>query len=154
MLNKKNSDAEFSKTLTVIAEGVIIEGKVFSHGSTRVDGKFIGEIISEKEFVIGKEGTVVANVKTTNAVIAGSFKGDMVASGEVEIASTGRFVGKLYQKNALLTIAKGGLFKAESIITEDQEIFKMNFPDRPQVKPDNAQTTSSALRSNLNYNTK
>jgi cytoskeletal protein CcmA (bactofilin family) len=41
----------------------------------------------------------------------------MNATGEVEISSTGKFVGNLTQKEALLTISKGGLFKGESIIS-------------------------------------
>ncbi len=137
MLNKKGFDTTSAKTLTIIAEGVKIEGKIFSLGSTRVDGKFTGEIISEKDFIIGKEGFVEATVKTTNAVIAGNFKGQMVASGEVEITPTGRFEGKLFQKNALLVISKGGLFKGESIISDNEEIFKTTHSDlKPALEKD------------------
>jgi len=46
----------------------------------------------------------------------------MNATGEVEISSTGRFVGNLIQKEALLTIAKGGLFKGESIISSGSNV--------------------------------
>ena len=76
----------------------------------------IGEIIADKEIVIGKEGKVDATVRTKDAIVAGSFKGEMIASGEVEISSAGKFIGNLTQKDALLTIAKGGLFKGQSII--------------------------------------
>ena len=117
MILKKEPEIKGSKTLTIIAEGVTIDGKVNSPGSTRIDGTIKGELISDKEVIIGKEGKVNANVQTRNAVIAGSFKGEMNASGEVEISSTGKFVGNLIQKEALLTIAKGGLFKGESIIS-------------------------------------
>lgn len=117
MILKKAPEIKGSKTLTVIAEGVTIEGKINSPGSTRIDGTVKGEVISDKEIVIGKEAKVNANVQTRNAVIAGSFSGEMNATGEVEISSTGRFVGNLIQKEALLTIAKGGLFKGESIIS-------------------------------------
>lgn len=136
MFSKKNIDSHLSKALTVIAEGVSIEGKIFSRGSTRIDGRVTGEIVSEKEFVVGKEGKVEASVKTTNAVIAGSFKGEMVAAGEVEITSTGRFVGNLIQKDALFTVSKGGLFKGESIISNDQEIFKISVPDKAKSAGD------------------
>jgi len=130
MFEKKALDTSSSKALTVIAEGVTIDGKIFSNGSTRIDGKVTGEIVSEKDFVIGKEGVVEAKVNTTNAVIAGKFKGEMIAQGEVEITSTGKFEGKLIQKTALLSISKGGIFKGESIITEDEEIFKnLTIPD-------------------------
>lgn len=141
MFNKKNLDAQWGKTLTIIAEGVEVEGKVHSHGSIRIDGKIIGEIIAEKDFVIGKEGVVQAGVKTTNAVVSGNFNGEMIASGEVEITSTGRFVGKLYQKDALLTISKGGIFKGENVITDDQEIFNISIPENKYLQDNRSQAT-------------
>ena len=153
MFSKKNIDIHLSKALTVIAEGVSIEGKICSRGSTRIDGMVTGEIVSEKEFVVGKEGKVEASVKTTSAVIAGSFKGEMIAAGEVEITSTGRFVGNLIQKDALLTVSKGGLFKGESIISNDQEIFKIAVPDQKksaeQAKPGPHDPSSSSINTGL-----
>ena len=125
MFSKKNSEAKGSKNITIISEGVKIEGKIYSPGSIRIDGAVKGEVVADKELIIGKEGKVEADTKTKSAVVAGSFKGEMVASEEVEIAATGKFIGNLTQKDALLTISKGGLFKGESIISEDQDIFKM-----------------------------
>ena len=126
MILKKNPEIRGSKTLTVIAEGVTIEGKINSPGSTRIDGTVKGELISANEIVIGKEGKVNANVQTRNAIIAGTFNGEMNASGEVEISSTGKFIGSLIQKDALLTISKGGLFKGESIISQGNNIPKIS----------------------------
>ena len=116
MLSRKNPDVKGSKTITVIAEGVTVDGKINSPGSTRIDGTVTGELVADKEIVIGKEGKVDATVRTKDAIIAGSFKGEMIASGEVEISPTGKFIGNLIQKDALLTISKGGLFKCQSII--------------------------------------
>jgi len=155
VFSKKEIEAPGSKTLTVIAEGVKIEGKIYSKGSTRIDGYVIGEVISEKEFIVGKEGKVEANVKTCNAVIAGSFKGEMISSGEVEITATGKFLGNLIQKDALLTIAKGGLFKGESIISENQDIFKISELGKPKDSigidaPHDVPTDSRVLEHRLN----
>ena len=130
MFSKKNVETTGSKSLTIIAEGVTVDGKIHSRGSVRVDGEINGDIISQKDFIIGKEGKVKATVKTANAVIAGSFQGEMVASGEVEITSTGKFIGNLTQKDALLTVSKGGLFKGESVIAENEEVFKLNYSDK------------------------
>ncbi len=154
MFSKKDMDLQISKTLTVIAEGVIIEGKIYSKGSTRIDGMLTGEIISANEFVIGKEGKVEANVKTNNAIIAGSFKGEMIAAGEVEITATGKFLGNLIQKDALLTIAKGGLFKGESTISDNQDIFKIEIieknknilPNRPKLSSDIKTSTGTTSK--------
>ena len=131
MFSKKDTDniAGNNKTLTIIGEGVVIEGSLYSPGTTRVDGKVTGEIIAEKAIIIGKEGKVEAKVKTKDAMIAGSFVGNMIASGEVEISSTGKFTGNLIQKDALLTVEKGGLFKGESMISEDQKVFEIRNDD-------------------------
>ena len=136
MFAKKDSDNNVSvnnKTLTIIAEGVVIEGSLYSPGTTRIDGKVTGEIVAEKEIIIGKEGRVEAKIKTKDAMIAGSFIGNMIASGEVEISATGKFTGSLIQKDALLTIEKGGLFKGESVISEDQKIFEIKGDEKRSV---------------------
>ena len=122
---EKKSIQRNDNTLTIIGEGVTIKGNLYSPGITRIDGKVSGEIIAEKELIIGKEGKVEAMVKTNNATVSGYFKGNMIASGEVEITSTGKFIGNLTQKDALLTIEKGGIFKGESIISEDQKLFEI-----------------------------
>ncbi|MDD3776049.1 MAG: polymer-forming cytoskeletal protein [Actinomycetota bacterium] len=129
----KNENTKASKTVTLIAEGVSIEGKIYSPGSTRIDGSLKGMIISEKELIVGKEGKVEADAKTNNATIAGSFKGDIIASGEVEITSTGKLIGNLTQKDALLTVSKGGVFKGESKISDNADIFKMG---KEQIIPE------------------
>jgi len=71
---------------------------------------------------------------TKDAIIAGSFKGEMTASGEVEISSTGKFIGNLTQKDALLTISKGGLFKGQSIIGSGNDAFKP-VQEKKEIKP-------------------
>lgn len=134
MLTRKNPDIKGSKTITVIAEGVAVNGKIDSPGSVRIDGNVTGEIIVNKEIVIGKEGKVDATIKAKDAVVAGSFTGEMTASGEVEISSTGKFIGNLTQKDALLSIAKGGLFKGQSIIGTGSDSFKQA-EVKKEVKP-------------------
>lgn len=124
MLPRKNTEVKGSKNITIIAEGVKIEGKINCPGSVRIDGAVNGEITTDKDITIGKEGKVEANVTTKDAIIAGTYKGDMIASGEVEIAPTGKFIGNLTQKDALLTISKGGLFRGESLIGPNADIFK------------------------------
>jgi len=124
MLSIRGSEVKGAKNLTIIAEGVEIDGKINCPGSLRIDGSAKGEIIAGKDITIGKEGKVEANIKTVNATIAGTCKGDMVASGEIEITSTGKFIGNLTQKDALLAISKGGLFKGESVVGSDSDFLK------------------------------
>ncbi len=135
MFSRRDADSagNGNKTLTIIGEGVIIEGNLYSPGTTRIDGVVNGEIIAEKEIIIGKEGKVDAKIKTKDAIIAGTFVGNMIASGEVEISASGKFTGNLIQKDALLTIEKGGVFKGESVISEDQKIFEIKSENENSV---------------------
>ena len=51
---------------------------------------------------------VSANVETVDAFIMGHYDGNMTASGNVEIAATGRVSGNI--KTDSLVISKGGFF--------------------------------------------
>lgn len=125
MFDKRVPEMLENRGFTIIEEGVLIEGKIYSKGSTKINGTVKGEVVSEKELIIGKEGKVEANIKTDTLKVLGSFEGEMVTSGEVEITSTGRFVGNLIQEGmTLLTIRKGGLFKGQSIVSDGEDTFK------------------------------
>jgi len=124
MFDKRESESPGSRSLTVIEEGVFIEGKIYSKGSTKINGTVKGEVVSEKELIIDRGGKVEANIKTDTSKILGSFEGEMITSGEVEITATGRFIGNLIQKGALLTIQKGGVFKGKSIVSDNEDSYK------------------------------
>lgn len=119
LFSTNNTGNNGSKSTTVIGEDVIIDGKLNLNGSVKINGKVSGEIISKDVIIVGRPGSVESNIKTKNAVIAGSFKGDMIATGLVEIKSTGRFIGNIKQSNGShLMIEKGGLFRGKSIIQD------------------------------------
>jgi len=110
-----------NKNITIISEGVKIEGNLNSQGSVKINGTVTGDIKSDETLTIGRYAKVESNIQTKNAVISGYFKGEMHVSGQIEIISTGRFIGNLIQTNALLVIEKGGLFKGKSIAGPGKE---------------------------------
>jgi cytoskeletal protein CcmA (bactofilin family) len=112
------------KNVDIIAEGVKIEGTLNFPGSVQIDGEVSGEIKSGGTLTISENAKVQSNIRTTDAIIAGYFKGDIQASGQVKIKSTGRFIGDLIQDKTLLTIEKGGVFKGKNI-TAKAKIKKM-----------------------------
>src|SRR5690625_6714324 len=93
--------------LTVRGDLARIEGKFEIADSLEVQCEIGGELDVGGSLVIGERGSVTANVRTVDAIIMGTYEGDMIASGNVEITSTGRVVGKL--KTDALVIAKGGV---------------------------------------------
>ncbi len=110
-----------AQDITIISDDVKIDGKLSFSRSAKIDGEVTGDIKSNETLTIGKNAKVKAKIKTKNAVISGYFEGVMHASGQVEIQSTGRFIGDLIQVSSLLTIERGGMFKGKSIIEDAKE---------------------------------
>ena len=76
--------------------------------SIEIECEIGGELSVGRKLVISEKGVVKANVHTVDAVIMGTYEGTMIATGEVEIASTGRVSGHIETDS--LVIAKGGAF--------------------------------------------
>ncbi len=105
---KNGKGASTISLLTIVGESARIEGKFEIADSIEIECEIGGELSVGRKLVISEKGVVKANVQTVNAVIQGVYEGTMVATGEVEIASTGRVSGRI-ETDSLL-IAKGGVF--------------------------------------------
>lgn len=94
--------------LTVVGEHCRMEGKFDITDSIQVECEVGGEMNVGGKLVIGQKGVVNANVQTVDAVIMGHYEGNMIATGNVEIAETGRVSGNITTDS--LVISKGGFF--------------------------------------------
>jgi cytoskeletal protein CcmA (bactofilin family) len=110
-----------TENISLIYGGVKIEGKLNFPGSVKVDGEITGDINCEEAITIGKNAKVESKVQTKDALVLGNYEGEMHATGQVEITSTGRFIGNLIQDKNLLIIEKGGLFKGKRINSNNEE---------------------------------
>ncbi|MBI1963437.1 MAG: polymer-forming cytoskeletal protein [Candidatus Rokubacteria bacterium] len=94
--------------LTVVGDHARVEGKFEIADSIQIECEVGGELNVGGKLVIGEKGVVSANVTTVDAVIMGQYEGNMVATGNVEIAETGRVSGNIQTDS--LVISKGGFF--------------------------------------------
>ena len=94
--------------LTVVGETAKLEGKFDIADSIHIECEIGGELRVGSKLVIGEKGIVNANVQTVDAIILGQYDGNMTATGNVEIAATGRVSGNI--KTDSLVISKGGSF--------------------------------------------
>lgn len=95
--------------LTVVGDTAKMEGKFQIADSIQIECEVGGELRVGGKLVIGEKGVVNANVETVDAIILGYYDGNMTATGNVEIAATGRVSGNI--KTDSLVISKGGCFK-------------------------------------------
>jgi cytoskeletal protein CcmA (bactofilin family) len=106
----KDSDAE----VTVVGRGARLEGNVMSAGSLRVDGQVKGKISADGDVVLTGQSQVEADIQATNVVVAGRFKGTIVARNKAEVATGGRVEGNITSK--ALVVSEGASFSGQSIM--------------------------------------
>ena len=94
--------------LTVVGDSAKMEGKFEIADSIQIECEVGGELRVGGKLVIGEKGVVNANVETVDAIIMGHYDGNMMATGNVEIAASGRVSGNI--KTDSLVISKGGCF--------------------------------------------
>lgn len=105
--------------LTVVGEQAKLEGKFEIADSIQIECHVGGELTVGGKLVIGEKGVVHANVQTVDAVVMGQYEGNLVASGSVEIAPTGRVTGNIQTDS--LVISKGGFFNGNIIKMQEAE---------------------------------
>jgi cytoskeletal protein CcmA (bactofilin family) len=104
--------------LTVVGDTAKMEGKFQIADSIQIECEVGGELRVGGKLVIGEKGVVNANVETVDAIILGYYDGNMTATGNVEIAATGRVNGNI--RTDSLVISKGGCFRGNvAKINED-----------------------------------
>jgi len=135
---------------SVIDADMEVEGNLSCDGQLVIRGSLKGSIRAER-VVISEHSVVIADTKVESMVIGGKFEGDIIASEEVTILSTGVCSGKVECKN--LVIEAGGIINAEVNSTSVKDPVPP-VPDVPidqklnQVKEKSASYLSSFLRLN------
>ena len=76
----------------------------------RIDGHFTGRVRSEKgSLIVSAGGVVEANIEVASAKINGTVRGDIVATGRIELGRSARVHGNL--QTPALVIEDGAVFE-------------------------------------------
>jgi len=106
------------KNFSLINKGQTIEGAISSKGRLDIHGTVKGKIDGET-VVIAPEGVVHADVKVAGITIGGTFEGEIRASNELIILSSGSCTGKVVCRN--LVVEAGGILNAEVACVSGQD---------------------------------
>ena len=96
--------------LSIIDRELKIDGSIVSRGKLIIKGSLRGAIEGET-VIIAEDGEVHSDARVTSMTIGGSFEGDIYASKELIILSTGSCAGKVECKD--LIVENGGILNAE-----------------------------------------
>ena len=96
------SPRELGDVVSIIGPGMKITGDCESDGTIRVEGSIEGSVKAAKSVVVGKDGLVVGDVTTQDAIIAGRVNGSVTAESRVELQASCRIEGDIRSRRVKL----------------------------------------------------
>jgi len=73
-----------------LGKGIEIKGTLRFEGSVRIDGKFVGKVISPATLIVGPDAVVDGEVEVGEIEIHGSLRGQVTASQRATIHASGQ----------------------------------------------------------------
>jgi cytoskeletal protein CcmA (bactofilin family) len=84
---------------TVIGKSVTIRGELSGSEDLYLDGNMEGTItLAESALTLGPNARILANVRAKDIIVYGNIKGDLHASGKVEIRDSASVDGDIYSR--------------------------------------------------------
>jgi len=111
--------ADKSKNFSLIDKGLIVEGTVSCKGKLIIKGTVKGTLSGEI-VIIAEEGAAYTDAQVRSMTIGGTFEGNLKASEELIILSSGVCSGQVVCKD--LVVEAGGILNAEVSCIKIQEI--------------------------------
>ena len=107
-----------SKGFSIIDKELTIDGTVSTNGRLIIKGVVKGTLVG-KDVVIAEEGAVYADAEVASIIIGGIFEGQVRASKELLILSTGSCKGEIVCKD--FSVEAGGILNAHVTCIEAGE---------------------------------
>lgn len=101
-----------------IGEGAEFNGKLYTKGHIKINGKFEGELKADELIHIGPTGKIKTNISSKKAIIEGTILGNINTTEEVVITETGRVMGDITTPH--LQLGKGVVVNGKINITGGQ----------------------------------
>jgi cytoskeletal protein CcmA (bactofilin family) len=106
---------EASSELSLVGAGTVIEGKIRTEGSIRVDGKLHGDLLAKVNIAVGEHGVIEGNVSARNVSLAGKVSGTVTATEKLVLE--GRSVMKGDIRATRLVVDEGAMFDGHCAMT-------------------------------------
>ncbi|MGH7452019.1 MAG: bactofilin family protein [bacterium] len=124
---------------TVIGRGSVIEGTFTVQNSVRIDGKVRGPVEVGGLLILGSGGEIDGEVRARDAIIGGTIKNKILASGRVTLEPKSVVQGEV--NTSRLIIEEGATFEGKCVVGHNEkpmalpEHFSRNgIPNKPSVK--------------------
>jgi cytoskeletal protein CcmA (bactofilin family) len=100
-------------SMSIIGPGMRITGDLTTDGTVRVEGTIEGTLRAGKGVVIGKDGEVIGDVVTQDAVIGGRVRGTVTAESRLELQASAQIEGQISARAQHLVLEEGCRFNGQ-----------------------------------------
>ena len=104
-----NKPEGFGRVSGFIDQDTELKGDIRFKESFRIDGHFVGKILSGQVLIIGEGGYVEGDIEVSSVSINGRVQGSISAREKIEIFSKGRVCGKITTPK--LVVEEGAFFQ-------------------------------------------
>jgi cytoskeletal protein CcmA (bactofilin family) len=130
---KENQVAQQARegVISIIGPGMKVVGDCETEGTLRIEGIVEGTVRAGKAVVVGKDGIVLGDIETQDAVIGGKVTGLVVAESRLELQATCEIDGEIRARR--IKLEEGGLVNGNIQTGEGREA-RTTGPGRGQLQ--------------------
>ena len=129
-MNTSFESGLFNQFQTKIGKTCSLEGQIEFSSPMRIEGKFDGTIVAKKFLFITDGAEVIADIQGTDILVAGLVKGNIQATGKVELLETAQVMGNITAQQ--IRLLDGVLFEGRCEMikrSENIDIFSLPIQD-------------------------
>lgn len=97
--------------------GSTFRGELEFEDTMRIDGRFIGKVISKNELIVGDSANIEGEILVGSVAISGTVRGKIKVTGRIEIHRNGRVYCDL--ETPALIIEEGAIFEGNCVMVKD-----------------------------------
>ena len=105
--------------ISIIGPGMKVVGDCETDGTLRIEGSVQGSVQAAKAVVVGRDGLVLGDISTQDAVISGRVEGSVVANSRLELQASCRIDGDVYTPR--LQLEEGAVLNGSVQMAQSQK---------------------------------
>ena len=120
MARDRNSQGSVPESvISIVGPGMKVVGDCETDGTLRIEGAVQGAVRAGKAVVIGKDGLVIGDILTQDAVVSGRVEGSVTAESRLELQATCRIDGEV--STPRLQLEEGAVLNGSVNMLSDDE---------------------------------
>ncbi|UCG38604.1 MAG: polymer-forming cytoskeletal protein [bacterium] len=116
-MSRKEAAAPRGEIKAFLGEGTDFKGILTFEGTVRIDGQMEGEIYTKDTLIVGESAVVNAEINVHTVIISGVVRGNINASGKIEVHRPGKLFGNV--KTPSIFIEEGVIFEGNCSMVQN-----------------------------------